>query len=67
MEKITLTGKSKRKIDLIAELAENLGLTVERKMIEDETMEEEGLINAMESAKTGKYLNTEEFLKQLKR
>ncbi|HET7361101.1 MAG TPA: hypothetical protein VFI78_04125 [Salinimicrobium sp.] len=67
METIILSGKSKKKIALIAELAENLGLEVQREITETEIKEDKALLRAMESGKTGEYVDTKTFLEQLKK
>lgn len=67
MARIILTGKSKKKIELIAELAENLGLNVRREHPKNDEEEEKAMINAMETGKTGEYVNSDIFLEQLKK
>ena len=64
MEGLLLTGESKKDVKMLEELARKIGLKT--RSINNEEMEELGLITAMKKGRTGVYVNTENYLKKLK-
>lgn len=63
METLLVQSGSKADIKLFENLAKRLGL--KSKIIDSDVMEEIALANAMETGRTGKYVDTTEFLKKL--
>lgn len=64
MEGLLLRGESRRDMKMLEELARKIGLKT--RSIKKTEMEELGLIAAMKNGRTGKYVNTESYLKKLK-
>jgi len=64
MQTLLLQGNSKKEIELFFELAKKIGLKAS--LLSDEDMEDAGLLNAMKKGRTGKYVNTSNYLKKLK-
>jgi len=64
MKSVILRSKSKSDLKLITELARKIGVKVD--YIEDET-EDKVMIDAIETGRTGKYIDTDVFLKQLRK
>jgi len=65
MQTMVLHSNSKTNFKLIAEIARKFGLTV--KILTDEDKEDIGLIKAITHGRTGKYVNTENFVKKLRK
>ena len=64
MEGLLLTGESRKDVKMLEDLARKIGLKT--RSINNEEMEELGLITAMKKGRTGVYVNTENYLKKLK-
>jgi hypothetical protein len=64
MESVILRSKSKSDLKLIADLARKIGVKVD--YIEDET-EDKAMINAIETGRTGEYIDTDVFIQQLRK
>jgi hypothetical protein len=65
METIILSGKSKKDVELVTELAKKLGLNAAR--ISEEDLEDAGLVLAMKRGRTGRYVSREQVMKALKK
>lgn len=65
MQTALLTGDSKTNINLLIELARKLG--IKATLLSEEDIEDIGLAKAMKEGRTGKFVNTETFLKRLKK
>ena len=63
MEAILLQSGSKEDMEMIAKLAKKIGIKI--KHLSNEQLEDIGLANAMKKGRTGKYIDTEKFLKKL--
>jgi hypothetical protein len=64
MKSAILTTGSGKSFQLLLDLAKELG--IKTKVLSEEQMEDAGLCKAMKEGRTGKYVNTEKFLKTLK-
>jgi len=64
MESLLLQGKSKKEIEIVAKLAQMIGLKIRH--LNKQELEDIGLANAMRKGRTGEYVNTETYLKKLK-
>ena len=64
MKTAILTGNSSKSMELLLELAKKLG--IKSTILTDEQLEDSGLINAIKKGRSGKYIDTEKFLKSLK-
>jgi hypothetical protein len=65
MQTIVLHSESDNDLKLLAKLAKKLGVKV--KYISEEEREDMGLFNAIKKGRTGKYVNTQDFLNDLKK
>ena len=65
METLVLQGKSKSDLKLIANLAKKIG--VKANYISEEETEEMGMIGAIKKGRTGEYVDTDAFLKWLRK
>ena len=65
METLLVQGNSKADIKIFENLAKRLGL--KSKFIDLEAIEDIALANAMETGRTGQYVDTNDFLTNLKR
>ncbi len=65
MENLVLTSSSKSDISLIFKLAKKMGVNVKR--VSNEDMEDSALLLAIKKAKTGKYVDTNTFLENLRK
>jgi len=65
MEIAIFEGTSKTKFKLLAELAKQLGIEVH--FLTETEKEEIGLLNAIKKGKTGKYVDKDAFLKELRK
>lgn len=65
MQSIVLTSESKSNIKLLSELAKKLGLKVV--LLSDDDKEDIAILNAINKNKTGEYVNTENFVKNLRK
>jgi hypothetical protein len=63
MEGLLLQSKSKKDIEVLAELAKMIGLKI-RRLTNDE-LEDIGIATAMKKGRTGEYVDTEKYLKKL--
>lgn len=65
METILLQGESKKDIKMLSDLAKKIGLkTVSLK---NEDLEDFALATAMKKGRTGEFIDTESYLKKLRR
>ncbi len=64
MESAILSSKSQKDLNLILQLAKKLGIAA-RKLSKEE-IEDYGLSLAIKEGKTGEYVDTESFLKELR-
>lgn len=64
MEGALLHTNSEKDLNLILQLAKKLGIST--KKLTEEEIEDIGLSKAMSEGKTGEYVNTEEYLKELR-
>ncbi len=64
MKSAVISGSSAKSLQLLLELAKQMGM--KSKVLTEEEMEDAGLAIAIRSGRTGKFLNTEKFLKSLK-
>jgi hypothetical protein len=64
MESLLLQGKSKKEIEIVAKLAQMIGLKIRH--LSKQELEDIGLANAMKKGRTGEYVNTETYLKKLR-
>jgi hypothetical protein len=65
METAVLQSKSKSDLKLIAEIARKFGIVI--KILTEEEKEEMGLLHAMKQGRTGKYVDTDTFVKKLRK
>ena len=65
METVVLRSKSKSNLKLLTDLAEKIGISV--KYLSDDEKEEIGMINAIKKARTGKHVDTDNFVKKLRK
>jgi len=65
MESLLLQSKSKKDIEILATLAKMIGLKARH--LSDEEMEETGLAIAMKNGRTGEFVDTEAYLKKLRK
>jgi adenosylcobinamide amidohydrolase len=64
MKTAILTGGSDKEFNLLLELAKTLG--IKAKILSDEQLEDAGMVKAIKTARTGKTIDTNKFLKGLK-
>lgn len=65
METLLLQSESKKDMKMLADLAKKIGLkTVSLKNAD---LEDFALANAMQKGRTGEYINTENYLKKLRK
>ena len=65
MQTVVLIGKSKASLKLLTDLAKKLGISV--KYLTDEEKADIGLFNAIKQVRTGKYVDTDDFIKKLRK
>ena len=65
METLVLQGKSKSDLKLIAKLAKKIG--VKANYLSEEETEEMGMLSAIKKGRTGEYVDTDAFLKRLRK
>ncbi|MFY8188420.1 MAG: hypothetical protein ACOVLC_10730 [Flavobacterium sp.] len=63
METIMLQGKTKAEMKIFIALAKRMG--IKAKFLNADEMEEIALANAMEKGRTGKFIDKDQFLKNL--
>lgn len=63
MESAILSTKSQKDLNLILKLAEKIGIST--RMLTQEEMEDYGLSNAIDTGKTGEYINIDSFISEL--
>lgn len=63
MESVILTTESKRDLQLLIFLAKKMGM--KGKVLTEEQLEDLGLKNAIKKGRTGKFIDTKKFLKNL--
>ena len=64
MKSVLFSGKSEKSIELLIELAKQLG--IKTKVLSQEEIEDAGLLKAIKKGRTGKFIDSDEFLKNLK-
>ena len=64
MKSAIFSTESNKTLELLLELAKKLGVTA--KVVTEEELEEAGLVKAMKEGRTGKFVDTNKFLKSLK-
>ena len=65
MQTVILQSNSKADLELLTILAKKIGIVV--KFLTEEEKEDIGLLNAMKKGRTKKYVDTEDFIKQLRK
>ena len=65
MQTVVLHGKSKTDLKLLTDLARKIGISV--KYLTEEEKEEIGLLNAIKKGRTGTYVNSDTFIKKLRK
>ncbi len=65
MQTVVLHSNSKTDLKLLADLAKKIGITV--KYLTEEEKEDIGLLNAIKKGRSGKYVNTDTFIKELRK
>ncbi|MBI4648757.1 MAG: hypothetical protein HY738_19760 [Bacteroidia bacterium] len=65
MQTVVLHSNSKTDMKLLTDLAKKIGILV--KYLTDEEKEDIGLLNAIIKGRTGKYVNTNNFIKKLRK
>jgi hypothetical protein len=65
MSTILLQSKSKNDLNLLLEIAKKFG--IKAKILTESEIEDVGLGNAINEGKTGKFIDTESFLKKLRK
>ncbi len=65
METVVLTGNSKNDLKLLTDLAKKIGITV--KYLTEEEKEDISMINAIKKGKTDEFVDTENFIKKLRK
>ena len=65
METAILKNNSKKNLNLLLDLAKQLEMNV--KILSQEELEDIGLAIAIKKGRTGKYVNTESYLKKIRK
>ncbi|MFO7864605.1 MAG: hypothetical protein R6U85_11430 [Salinivirgaceae bacterium] len=65
MQTVILNSNSKADLELLTKLAKKLGINV--KYITEQEQEEIGLFKAIQEGRTGEIIDTDEFLKDLRK
>ncbi|MFZ4800025.1 MAG: hypothetical protein ACOYMA_21225 [Bacteroidia bacterium] len=65
MQTVVLQSNSKVNLKLLTDFAKKIGVTV--KYLTEDEKEEIGLLNAINKGKTGKYVDTDVYLKTLQK
>lgn len=65
METVVLQGNSKADLKMLTDIAKKIGITV--KYLSEEEKEDIGLLQAVKEGRTGKYVNTEDYLQKLRK
>ncbi len=65
MKTALLSSESESDLDLLLELADKLG--IKTRILTGEDAEDLAILSAIEKGKTGEYVNTEDFIKELRR
>ena len=63
MQTVVIQSNSKADFKMITDIAKKFGAKI--KILKDEDKDDLGLLKAMMEGRTGKYVNTEAFLKKL--
>jgi hypothetical protein len=63
METVVLQGNSKADLKMLTDLAKKIGITV--KYLSEVEKEDIGLLQAVKEGRTGKYVNTDNYLQKL--
>ncbi len=65
MQTVVLHSDSKTNLKLLTDLAKKIGITV--KYLTEEEKEDIGMLNAIHKGRTNEYVNTESFIKKMKK
>lgn len=65
METVVLQGNSKADLKMLTDIAKKIGITV--KYLSEEEKEDIGLLQAVKEGRTGKYINTDDYLQKLRK
>ncbi|MGC9331961.1 MAG: hypothetical protein ACP5DZ_08825 [Bacteroidales bacterium] len=65
MDTVILNSDSKSDLKLLINLAKKLG--IKAKFLSEEEKEEIGILNAIKQERTGEYVNTDNFVKKLRK
>ena len=65
METVVLKSSSKDSLNLLVKLAKKLGIEVS--FLSEQASEDIAMANAIKKGKTGQYVDTNEFLKELRK
>ncbi len=64
MKTALFTSDKEADLQLLLELASRLG--IKTRLLDEEEMEDLGLVHAIEAGKTGEFVNTEDYLRKLR-
>ncbi len=64
MKTALFTSEKEADLQLLLELANRLG--IKTRVLDEEEMEDLGLVRAIEAGKTGEFVDTEDYLKKLR-
>jgi len=65
MQTVVLQSESKNNMSLLIQLVKKISIKV--RLLTDEEIEDIGLSNAIKKGRTGNHVNTEEFIKKLRK
>jgi hypothetical protein len=65
MQTVVLRSDSKANLKLLTDLAKKIGITV--KYLTEDEKEDIGMLNAINKGRTNEYVNTESFIKKMKK
>ncbi len=65
METLVLKSETKSELKIIADLAKKLG--IKTRFFSEEEKEDIGIVNAIKQGNVGRYVDTDEFIKKLRK
>lgn len=65
METLVLKSETKSELKIIADLAKKLG--IKTRYFSEEEKEDIGIVNAIKQGNVGRYVDTDEFIKKLRK
>lgn len=65
METLVLKSETKSELKIIADLAKKLG--IKARYLTEEEKEDIGMVNAIKQGDVGRYVDTDEFIKKLRK